>query len=178
MLQKCSILRVAEVFFYEPTKEHYLKEISKKALLAHTSTKNHLEELKKLSIIKETVEKKGKREFPIFKADFNNKEYKKYKTTSNLIKLKETKLIDFLQDKLMPKSIVLFGSYLKGEDIEDSDIDLFIECKEEKIDLSKFKKELKRNIQLHFNKSFKDFPNELKNNIANGLVLYGYLEVF
>ncbi len=35
----------------------------------------------------------------------------------------------------MPRNIVIFGSYDKGIDTENSDIDLFVECKNEKIDL-------------------------------------------
>ena len=178
MLQKCSILKIAGVFFEEPTKRHYLIEISKKSKIAHTSVKKHLSTLKKLSIIKESIEKKGSRNFPIYTADINNKNYKNYKKIYNFLKLKESKLIDFLKDKLMPKSIILFGSYQRGEDVEDSDIDLFIECKEEKLDLSNFKKQLKRNIQLHFKENFKKYPKELKNNIINGMILEGYLEVF
>ena len=42
MLQKCSILQVAGVFFNEPTKDHYLIEISQKANLAHTAVKKNL----------------------------------------------------------------------------------------------------------------------------------------
>lgn len=178
MLRKCSILRVAGVFFREPTKEHYLIEVSKKAGLSHTSTKAHLQTLIKLSIIKETTEKKGNREFPVFRADINNKNYKNYKKIYNLLELQNSKLIDFLKDALMPKCIVLFGSYQRGEDSEDSDIDLFIECKEEKIDVSKFAKILDRNIQLHFKEDFKKYPKELKNNIINGVLLEGYLEAF
>lgn len=178
MLRKCSILRVAGVFFREPTKEHYLIEVSKKAGLSHTSTKAHLQTLIKLSIIKETTEKKGNREFPVFRADINNKNYKNYKKIYNLLELQNSKLIDFLKDALMPKCIVLFGSYQRGEDSEDSDIDLFIECKEEKIDVSKFAKILDRNIQLHFKEDFKKYPKELKNNIINGMLLEGYLEAF
>lgn len=178
MLQKCSILKTAGIFFKEPTKEHYLLEISKKASIAHTSIKKYLTTLKKLSIITEMIEKKGKRKFPIYKANINNKTYRKYKMIYNLIELKESNLIESLKDQLMPKSIVLFGSYQKGEDIENSDIDLFIECKEEKIELTKFKKQLKRNIQLHFKENFKKYPNELKNSIINGIVLEGYLEAF
>lgn len=178
MLQKCSILDVAGVFFKEPTKDHYLIEISKKADLSHTSTKTHLQNLVKLSIINEKIEKKGNRKFPIFRAEINNKEYKNYKKMYNLLELRNSKLIDFLKDSLMPKCIVLFGSYQRGEDIEDSDIDLFIECKEEKVDVSKFAKILNRNIKLHFKENFKKYPNELKNNIINGMVMEGYLEVF
>jgi predicted nucleotidyltransferase len=178
MLQNCSILKIAGVFFREPTKEHYLIEISKKAKLSHTSTKKHLQTLIKLSIINETIEKKGSRKFPIFKSNINNENYREYKILYNLIELKKSKITKFLKDNFMPKSIVLFGSYLRGEDIEDSDIDLFIECNEEKVNLSKFKKLLNRNIQLHFKVKFNNYPKELKNNIVNGLILSGYLEAF
>lgn len=178
MLQKCSIWKVAKVFFNEPTKNHYLIEISKKSKLAHTSVKQHLLTLKVLSIIKESIEKKGNRRYPLYKANLKSGEYKFYKKICNLAQIKETGLVDFLKDKLMPSTIVLFGSYAKGEDIEDSDIDIFVECSKEGVDLSKFEKELNRNIQLHFKKDFKDYSKELKNNIVNGIVLEGYLEAF
>jgi predicted nucleotidyltransferase len=178
MLQKCSILRVASVFFNEPTKNHYLKEISQKANLAHTAVKKYLSMLKKLSIIIEYNEKKGKRDFPIYKAEINNKEYKKQKRIYNLIQLQESGIIEFLKENLMPKSIVLFGSYQKGEDFEDSDIDIFVECKKEEMKLNKFTKQLNRNIQLHFKDNFEKYPEELKNNIINGFILEGYLEAY
>ena len=70
----------------------------------------------------------------------------------------------------------MFGSYQKGEDVEDSDIDLFIECKKEELDIKIFEKKLGRNIELHFNENFTSYPKELKNNIINGIVLSGFLE--
>lgn len=176
MLQKYTIDKVAEVFYKYPTKEHYLKGISKEINLAHTSVKKHLEELSKLSIIKETILKKGKRIFPVYKADINSKIYRKYKTIYNLISIQESEVIDFLYDKLMPRAIVFFGSFQKGEDIEDSDIDIFVECKKEELDLKKFENKLCRKIQLHFKDNFKDYSKELKNNILNGIVLSGFLE--
>lgn len=178
MLQKCSILKIAGIFFNEPSKEHYLIEISKKAKLAHTSVKKHLLELKKLPIIKETIEKKGNRKFPIYKAEIESKEYKFYKRIFNLEKIKESKLINFLKDKLMPNSIILFGSYAKAEDIENSDIDIFLECKKEEVNLFEFENYLNRKIQLHFKENFSNYPKELKNNIINGIVLDGYLEAY
>jgi len=78
----------------------------------------------------------------------------------------------------MPKVIILFGSYQRGEDIEESDIDIFVEGKKEELNLDKFKKQLKRNIQLHFQEDFKKYPKELKNNIVNGIMLDGYLEAY
>ena len=178
MLQKCSIFDVAGVFFNEPTKDHYLIEISRKANLAHTSVKKYLKILKNKNIIKQRIEKRGSRNFPFFMANINTKEYKEHKKIYNLIKIRQSKLIVYLKDKIMPRSIVLFGSYFKGEDIEDSDIDVFIEANEEILDLSTFEKKLKRKIQLHFKENFNKYPKELKNNIINGIVLHGYLEVF
>lgn len=178
MLQNNSYLKVAKVFFNEPTKQHYLKNISRNISLAHTSVKNHLETLKEEELIIETIESRGTRQFPMFKANLNNKQFKEFKTINNLIDLQESKLINFLKDNFMPKSIVLFGSFAKGEDIEDSDIDLFIEAKSKNIDLSVFEKTLNRKIQLHFNEEFKNYSDELKNNIINGIILQGYLKVF
>jgi predicted nucleotidyltransferase len=176
MLQKSSMEKSIEVFFVNPTKEHYLMDISRKIKLAHTSVKKNLDKLVKQELIKVFIEKKGNRKFPIFKANLDNNLFKKYKMIYNLSNLLQSKLIEFIDEKLMPKSIVLFGSYQKGEDIENSDIDLFIECEISELNLLLFEKKLGRKIQLHFNESFNSYSKELKNNIINGIVLSGFLE--
>ncbi len=132
--------------------------------------------LEKDSIIKQRIENKGTRKFPLYIANTESEIYKYYKKIFNLIELRE--LVQFLRDKLMPAAIILFGSYQRGEDIEESDIDLFVQSKEKKVELGRFRRKLGRNIQLHFQTDFSDYPKELKNNIVNGVVLYGYLEAF
>ena len=169
MLQNSSILKTAKMFFINPTKGHYLMDISRKVKLAHTSVKKNLNELLKSGLIKEFLEKKGKRNFPVYKANIDSNVYKKHKIAYNILSILDSGLIDFIEKKLMPKSIVLFGSYQKGEDVEDSDIDLFIECKKEELDIKIFEKKLGRNIELHFNENFTSYPKELKNNIIMGL---------
>jgi predicted nucleotidyltransferase len=178
MLQKSNTLRILEPFFQEPTKRQYLLEISRKIKLAHTSVKKNLIQLVKEGLITEIIEKKGKRKFPIYLANINNPGFREKKKQYNLQKITESGLIEHIEEKLTPKSIVLFGSYQRGEDSEDSDIDLFIECKEEKIDLELYEKKLKRKIQLHFNEKFISYPAELKNNIINGTILKGFLEAY
>ncbi len=178
MIHNCNILKVAGIFFEEPSINHYLIEISRKSGLAHTSVKNYLTLLKKEGLIKEIIEKKGKRKFPEYKADLESFSYKMEKKTYNLSEIYNCGIIAEVRDKCMPRSIILFGSYAKGEDIESSDIDLFIESRKQVLSLEKFQKTLKRKIQLHFNSNFKEYPKELKNNIINGNILYGYLEVF
>src|SRR3989338_42605 len=174
MLQKSSIFRTAAIFFTMPSKDHYLMDISRCIGLAHTSAKKNLEDLRKLGIINEHSEKRGKRVYPLYRANPDNKLFKMHKSIHNLSCILESDLICFIEEKLMPKSIVLFGSYSRGEDIEASDIDLFVECKKEEISLKIFERKLARKIELHFMENFTLYPPELKNNIINGIVLSGY----
>jgi|SRR3989344_6524350 len=176
MLQKSSISRTAELFFVNPTKKIYLMEISRKIQLAHTSVKKNLDTLVKLGLITRSVEKKGERKFPIYLANRDNKLFKEHKMIYNLSSLLESGIIKYIEEKIMPASLIVFGSYQRGEDTEESDIDLFVEGKEESLELHIFEKKLKRKIQLHFKEQFASYPKELKNNLINGIVLSGFLE--
>ncbi len=177
MLQKSSIEKVSEVFFKNPTKSFYLLDISRKTGIAHTSVKNNLELLEREKVVKKTVEIRGSRKFPIFKVNINSKEYKKYKKIFNYRQLIESGLIEFLEDNIMPKCIMLFGSYQLGEDVEDSDIDLYIQSDKVELNLKKFEKVLDRRIELHFSKIFSNYPKELQESIINGYKLHGFLEL-
>lgn len=178
MLQKCSIYKTLEIFFQYPTKNFSVREISRRINLAHTSVKNNLKKLENSKLIKEKKEKKNTRIFPYYCANYQNKRFTKEKKYYNLKSLEESKLIDYINNQIMPKCIVIFGSFQIGEDIENSDIDVFVESEEEKLDINRFEKKLNRKIQLHFRKSFNNLPKELKNNIINGIVISGFLEVF
>jgi predicted nucleotidyltransferase len=89
-------------------------------------------------------------------------------------------IIDHIRTELSNPPIVLFGSYSKGEDIEDSDVDLYLETPSNKnIDLSEFEKKIDRKVQLFKFKNIREVPNvHLANNIINGIVLNNYVEVF
>lgn len=176
MLQKSSTLKTAEIFFINPTKVHYLMDISRNIGLAHTSVKKNLNRLIELGLVNKLFERKGARKFPIYKANIDNRIFRRYKHMHNLNSILESSLIEFIEEKLTPKSIVLFGSYSRGEDTESSDIDLFVECKKEELNLEKFEKKLMRKAELHFNENFTSYPKELKNSIINGIVLSGFLE--
>ena len=178
MLQKSSIVRTLEIFFREPNKEQYLMDISRSIKLAHTSVKSNLTRLVKMNLITESIEKRGERKFPAYRAKKESKSFRNYKQVYNLNCILESGLVEFIEEKLTPKSLVLFGSYCRGEDDETSDIDLFLECKREGISADKFQQKLGRKIELHFSENFSLLPKELKNNIANGIVLSGFLEVY
>ena len=102
----------------------------------------------------------------------------------NLEKIRKSKLIEFLEKEYDYPNIILFGSYAKAYDDEKSDIDLCLITESKKgIGLSKFEKQLNRNITLHlftkndWKKAVKN-NKELINNIYNGITLSGQLEVF
>jgi predicted nucleotidyltransferase len=170
--------KVAKVFFAQPTGKHYLREISEKSALAHTSVRNYLLVLKKEYVIRESIEKKGGRDYPFYTADTGSESYRKQKVVSNLSDLLESGLIEYIRDATMPNAIVLFGSYARGEDTEESDIDLFVQAKEKALDVSKFEKKLGRKVQLHFRADVKTLPARLKNSIVSGFTIFGSLEVF
>lgn len=168
MEQKCSIIRVLEVFFLEPMKIHFIREISKKIGLATTSVSNNLRELLKQDLII----KKEARPFNGYAANRENDKFLFYKRAYNLYSLYDVKNI--IAEEINPKTVIVFGSYSKGEDIESSDIDiLIISNVKKKLDLEKAEKKLNRKINIIFSKNIEELDKPLRKNILNGLVLYG-----
>ena len=88
-----------------------------------------------------------------------NREFSKsvfLKKIENLKRLQEVGLIDFLFNEFPGCTIILFGSYSKGEDIVTSDIDIaVIGTKEKKTNLSEFNRKLEHIININFYESFK-----------------------
>ncbi|MCK5282539.1 MAG: nucleotidyltransferase domain-containing protein [Nanoarchaeota archaeon] len=81
------------------------------------------------------------------------------------------------------KSIILFGSYRKGDDTEESDIDIAIEVADNEevrvvesgiIPLLGYRENVQVNLHI-FSRNKVDL--NLFSNIANGIVLEGFLEV-
>lgn len=178
MLKKDNIHRVLEVFFDDPLPAgigFQLREISRKINLAPKSVKLYLEELEKEGLITKREHRIHK--YPVYYANRDNDYFKSLKKLDMIKSIKESGLLDYIYEKCMPDTIVLFGSASKGEDIGESDIDLYLQCEEKKLDLTKYEKQLKRNIHLFFEKNFNKLSEELKKNIINGDKLKGYLNI-
>src|SRR3989344_5684717 len=161
MIQKYSRYRILQEFFDFPRKDFQIREISRRIKLAQPSVINHLKALLKENFI--IKEKKGI--YPTFKANRDNEMFKIYKKTDLILKIKHSGLLDYLYDSCLPNAIILFGSASKGEDIEESDIDIFIQSPNKKMLLEKYEKLLKRKLSLFFEENFSKLNNELKNNI-------------
>ena len=172
MIQKCSLWKVVEIFFKEPTKIHYIREISRNINLAPTSVKKHI-----LDLLKQDFIIKKKELFIGYSANLENENFIFHKRISNQINIKTSGLLKYLIDNTHPETIILYGSYSRGEDREHSDIDLFILTKNSKqLNLEKFEKELKREIHIIIEKDSRNLNPNLRENLKNGFVIYGYLK--
>jgi len=112
--------------------------------------------------------------------ELNRENYKVFqlKRVDNLEQIYGCGLVEFLEKEFAGATIILFGSYSRGDDTFTSDIDIaIIGRKEKKINLTKFDKILERKIFLNFYSSFKDIHKHLKENIFNGIVLIGGVEL-
>jgi predicted nucleotidyltransferase len=96
------------------------------------------------------------------------------KRVDNLKLIYETGFVDFIEKEFAGATIILFGSYSRGEDALNSDIDLaIIGRKEKKIELEKFERIFEREININFYESFNVIHKNLRENILNGILLVG-----
>lgn len=106
-----------------------------------------------------------------------NKEIIGLKRADNLKQLYESGLIKSLYDLFPGDIVILFGSYARGEDTEDSDIDLaVIGSKKQEID-AKFEKILERKITVNYYKSINSIDKSLLSSMLNGITLKGAIEL-
>ena len=144
------------------------------AKLAQPSVANHLNALLKENLI--INEKKGI--YSTFRANREDEMFKFYKKMDILLRFKQTSFLNHIYDLCMPDSIILFGSASRGEDTEESDIDIFVQSLNKKFSVEKYEKAFNRKITLFFEENFSRLSKELKNNILNGIIIRGYLKVF
>jgi len=174
MIQKYSTYKILELFFDFPTKIFGVREISRISKLAQPSVKLHLDRLIKDKLVIKVKD----RLYGGYKAHRESDLFKLLKQQNCVLRLNTYGVIQYIIDTIQPRTIILFGSCSRGEDIETSDVDIFIEADEEKVNLKRYEEKMNRGINLFFKRKFEMLSIELKNNIINGVKLYGYLEVF
>jgi predicted nucleotidyltransferase len=167
---------IIEYFFVNPTAKLRVREIERTLNLPLPSVINYTKALVNEKILK--ITRIGK--VTLFSADRSSKEYLLQKKLFNIRKVYDSGLIKHLIANYSNPTILLFGSYSKGEDIEDSDIDLYIEtASKQEFNLKKYEKALKRKIQVFNFKNIKQVKNIfLANNMLNGITLNNFIEVF
>lgn len=176
MIRKSIKTKIEEHFFTNPNSKLRVREIERTLKLPLPSVIRYCKELKQENIL--TTINLGNSTF--YTANKTHQNYILQKKLRNSRKIYESDLINYLKKELNNPAIVLFGSYAKGEDQENSDIDIYIETQSKKdLNLSEFEKKLQRTIQVFKHKQLKEITNKhLRNNIINGITLNHYVKVF
>jgi len=160
-----------------------VREIARTLKASPTAVSTSLKKLEKAGFAK-IVKSRNLR---VYSVELNTENIRAVdlKRIENLKLVYESGLVDFLRDNFPGRSIFLFGSYSRGEDIwsdemseHSSDIDIaVIGGKKKEVDLSKFNKILEREVFINFYDSWKEIHKELKENILRGVVIQGNIEL-
>ena len=154
---------IKDVYFMYPTMEYRLRPLARAAGVSAPAAKYVC-----VSLLKEG--------FLVKKADayaarHDDEKFRREKRLWNLGHIEQSGLIEALASALVPNAIILYGSYARGEDWEQSDIDLaIVEKKRPQPPLAQFEQKLGRKIQVVF---VGDLKKDLLNNLVNGIVLFG-----
>ena len=159
-----------------PTAKLRVRQIEREMKMPLPSVIRYCKELEKEKILRNELASG----VSTYSADRNSKKFLIAKRLFNIKLIFESGLIEYIVKEYFNPVIVLFGSYSKGEDVEYSDIDLYIETKNKQdFNFQKFEKILSRKIQVFNYRNIKEVPNHhLSNNIINGITLNNFLEVF
>lgn len=132
--------------------------------------------LMELGFARVTQDKESKR----WSIELNRDNHKvmQLKRADNLKQIYESGFADFLEKEFAGGTVILFGSYSRGEDIVNSDIDIAVVGRKSKhVDLTQYEKVLERVITINFYDSFKVIHKHLKENLCNGIILAGGVEL-
>lgn len=173
MFKDVTKYRVLQPFFRKPTEKWQLREVSRETGVSLPSVRSYIQELVDDGLL-ETVEGGT---YPGYRASMDDV-FKLYKRLETVRQLHETGVVDVIASTVHPDAIVLFGSAARGEDTEQSDIDLLVVAGEKPIDLQEYEDVFNRTINLQFVTTAELLDaDEFANSVANGVVLQGFLTV-
>ena len=167
-------LNILKPFFEEPNREFNVREAARILKITPATASKKLKEFSKQSILKHRKE----RILELYKANLESYAYRDLKTYYTIRKLRNSNLIESLNEFYLKPAIILYGSSSKGMDTETSDIDLIIisENTKEFPKKKEYEKKLGKDIHIFAVKKLSELENKhLINNVLNGIVLEGEL---
>lgn len=168
MVKKDTYEALLNIFFDNPSKGFHLRELARMVHISHPAVKIYLDEIKKCDILIRTASH-------TYQAS-RSPSYSQSRRINILQRLQGLGLVSYLVKELTPRAIILFGSASRGEDVEQSDIDLFIDCPKRDLELHRYEKGLHRKINITFG-DIKRLNKEFLNSVINGVILYGGIEL-
>ena len=154
--------------------EEVVKEAKVTKLVANKWLKKYVAER-----LLKYVKQKGR--FPYYKVGKKNPYYYSLKRVYALEKLHKSGLIPKLLSIKEAKTIILFGSFVKGDWYKDSDIDIFVFGDINNLDKNYYELKLGKKIELHIfqnTKEIEDVETGLIKNVVNGYILKGQIQDF
>jgi len=169
---------IIRLFFDSPRRKYYIREVASLVGVAPRTAKKYLENMREMKLLSLRKDKL----YDSYVADTESIDFKNSKVFYVMKKIRNSGLVDFIERKFNYPAIILYGSASRGEDVENSDIDIFVVAKKcEDVNVDKFSSDIGREVHMMCmnEQDFKSGKNsELINNVINGIVISGFLEVF
>jgi predicted nucleotidyltransferase len=171
---KLTILQqeILQLFFTYPEKSFTGRSMAKSLKVSQPGVSKAIAGLRKEALISLRKDKETKR--LAIRLNRDNRLVLGLKRADNLRRVYESGLLYFLEEQLPGATIILFGSFSRGDDVSASDIDIAIIGRKEKgMDLESFERILRRKIIVQFYDSMGSVHKEFRENLCNGIVLAG-----
>ncbi len=168
-------LDVLKIYFENLLDEFSVRDIARLADISPSTASKVIKEFVNKGIL-------NLREYKNILLSSANKDHELFKDMKkfyNIQKLKKSGLINELNKFYYNPTIILFGSYSNGEDVNTSDIDIvvFSEIKKNFQKTSLYEKKLGKELQIFCFNSVSSVKNiGLLNNMINGTILQGGVE--
>jgi len=174
-------LKALEYFFDEPYQEVYLRELARRVELSVFSLKSAVDDLVGDGLL---VERRVGR-LRYLRANLDSLFFRCLKVAFNVKKILDCGIVEFLKQGVPAvSSVVLFGSWAKGENDSKSDVDLLvIGQRPVEFDVSAFEARLKGGLELivmrwsEWRRKAQEDRAFYLEIITDGVLLYGNLPV-
>jgi predicted nucleotidyltransferase len=174
--QKITQFKVLTLFLKNPHSSYYLRESARILDMDPMTVKRSLSLLVRDELLVKTEEKNR----ILYQANMENPALRHLKISYNLSYLQEKKVVGFITKKMKSvTSIILFGSFAKGENDESSDVDIVTISLSKDKPTAELAKLLGRDVNL-LNFTPAQWSNQSKKNrafyldvIVDGIILYG-----
>lgn len=176
LYQKIIQLKVLSHFFDNPNEEFYLRELARSLQISPMTVKRALDVLLKDKLIV----KEEKKIQILYRANMESQAFKFAKISYNLAWLEENEVVECLLEKIPGiSSVILYGSYAKGENDKHSDLDLLLISTTKKFNAFDISEKLGIDVNI-LNFTSTQWTKQSKSNrafyldvITEGIVLYG-----
>jgi len=164
--------KVLNFFLDFSLKQFHVREIARKLSISSSTAKLSVDKLKKNNLIEETKIVNLR----LFQVNLENKIVQEMKRTKNLDLITKSNIIKEIEN---PISVVLFGSFAKGTNNEDSDIDLLIITNKKKpinvVDINGHELQLIQMTPLEWKEKVKKDKPFYQEIITTGIAILGEL---